>query len=284
MPKRQDTRTFDAPLKECLLCGAKDLSFYFRDFNGRSIFRCRACGVQFLNPQYSNEHLKQYYDGYSAEEPAWDAPLNYCHHYYLSLVERYRSPGRLLDVGSGEGHLLRAARERGWQAEGYEIDAELAKRTSDKTGVKVCCGTFSETGWDNGSFDVITVHHVLEHVKDPGSYLKVIHSLLRDEGIFLLVLPNIRSRSATFKFFLERLGLKRQRIGSYYDTDHHLWYFTPPVLKRILDRAGFAVAHTRSGHPVRPGQGAFKRFLMRSLTDRIVWKSTFLSIARKSRR
>ena len=272
---------FDLPLKACRLCGSGDISSYYYDFAGRTISRCSSCNVQFLNPQYSNAHLKRYYSSYSKEAPEWDEPLNYCHHYYLSLLEKHRTPGRLLDIGSGEGHLLKAARQRGWHADGYEVDSKLARRTAKKLGLKVHHGALARLPLTKSSFDAVAMHNVLEHVKNPSEYINKTRSLLLPGGLFFLVLPNIRSRSATVKFLLERLGFRRKRVASYYDADHHLWFFTPGVLRRELERNGFNILEARSGHAARPRQSALKRLWMRNIGDLPLWKSTFLLIARK---
>ena len=274
--------SFDKPLKSCQLCGSSAIVPYHRDFKGRNISRCIDCGIQFLNPQYSDSFLKRYYADYSREDAAWEEPLNYCHHHYLSLIERHVSPGSLLDIGSGEGHLLRAACQRGWRGEGYEIDAKLAGRTAAKLGLKVRHGRFSALPLARGSLDLVSMHNVLEHVKDPSLYLDKSRSLLKRAGILFLVLPNVRSRSSALKFLLERLGLRRRRVGSYYDADHHLWYFTPRVARRELTRRGFKVLCLRSGHAARPGQSPLKRAWCRNVGDLLPWKSTFLLIARKT--
>ena len=103
---------FDEPRKTCALCGSNHISYYHRDHRGISIFRCGVCGGQFMNPVYSDDHLREYYshyvgDGFKLGEEESEL---YCHDYYLSLVERFMaaSPGRLLDVGTGAGLLLKA--------------------------------------------------------------------------------------------------------------------------------------------------------------------------------
>src|ERR1039457_3394829 len=59
---------FDPPLKKCGLCGSGDLSLYHVDFKGIHISCCGGCGVQFMNPQYTDGYLKRYYSQYAWEE------------------------------------------------------------------------------------------------------------------------------------------------------------------------------------------------------------------------
>ncbi len=279
---KQKTDRFDNPLTTCKLCGAGNIAAYHCDHKGRRISICSDCGIQFLNPQFTDKYLAAYYSSYyTSEKPEWDEPLLYGHDFYLSLIEREIPPGRLLDIGCGRGHLLSAAQNRGWDVVGQEIDPDLAADTSKKTGIEVHCGSLQDHPFAKRTFDAVSMHQVIEHVKDPVAYWREIHSLLKSNGIFFLVLPNIRSRSSIFKLFLEKRGLKRKNVGSYYDTDHHLWYFSPAVLSASLARFGFKVVYMRSGHAVRPRQTKIKRFIMRNFTEKPLWKSTFLAIAKK---
>lgn len=274
---------FELPRANCELCGSERIFKYHQTSSGVRIFKCSNCEIQFMNPQYTQAYLDEFYSHYTKDEPHWDEPSYYCHNFYLSLVEKYAlNRGRFLDIGCGNGHLLAVARERGWAPIGYDVDCASTQRASKKIGVEILCGDFARQDWPKQAFEVVSMHHVIEHLKSPMPYLRVIHSILREKGIFFLVLPNIHSRSAIFKFRLEKLGIKRKHVGAYYDTSHHLWYFTPRTLKNLLSKFGFEVLYMRSGHHVRPNQSKLKRFLMRNFTERVLWKSTFLVIARKA--
>ncbi len=275
-------KTFDAPKSRCEICGAENIFPYHQDHNGIRIFKCASCKIQFMNPQYTDAYLTEYYAAYTIDEPKWDEPSRYCHNFYLSLVEKYASSlGKLLDIGAGRGDLLAVAKERGWSPVGYDVDFTTTQKVGKAIGVEILSGDFTKINWGSQVFDLITMHHVLEHLKSPVPYLNIIHSALRQQGILFIVLPNVRSISSTGKFYLEKLKIRRRRVGAYYDTSHHLWYYTPFTLKRMLSRFGFEVVHMRSGHQARPNQSAFVRAFRRNITERFIWKSTFLVIARR---
>jgi len=84
----------------------------------------------------------------------------------------------------------------------------------------------------------VTLHHALEHVKSPSAYLKVIHSILRPGGLLMIIVPNIRSVSSRFKFALEKLGLRRKKVGSYYDTPITCGIFSPSVIRKVFPGKG----------------------------------------------
>jgi 2-polyprenyl-3-methyl-5-hydroxy-6-metoxy-1,4-benzoquinol methylase len=274
---------FDPPLSACDLCGSPRISPFIVDHRDIRIFRCRDCGVRFMNPQYSPEFLGELYANYTTDNPAWDEPYRITHHYYLSRLEKHLPrKGRLLDIGCGRGHLISVAKERGWSATGVEIDPAVAEKTASTTGAEVLAGDFASMKLPENGWDVVTLHHVLEHLKSPRRYLERISAVLKPGGMLFLVLPNLHSRSAMGKMLLEKLGLRTRKTGAYYDTGHHLFYFTPEVLQGLLTRHGFRPLKMRSGYAVKPGHPALLRFWMRNVSDRFLWKSTFLALAQKT--
>jgi 2-polyprenyl-3-methyl-5-hydroxy-6-metoxy-1,4-benzoquinol methylase len=230
-----------------------------------------------MNPQYCDEYLADYYSKYLSEKPEYDKGLFYSHNFCLDLIEKIRSnKGSLLDVGCGYGHLISYAKNRGWQVLGFDIDCAAVERISKQINVKILCGDFTKLKFNPETFDVITMLHVIEHLKHPVEYLSIISKLIKKQGVFFLALPNIRSRAAITKFYLERLGFRKKWKGNYYDTAHHLWYFNPKSIKYILQKLGFKVVDIRSGRHVKPIKFEVKKYVIEKISDRILWRSTML--------
>ena len=276
--------SFDAPLKACPLCGSSALLPFDIDWRGVAISRCGACRVRLMNPQYRDDYLTHLYGEYIPEDDRGAeysilAPL---HHYHLSLVERWVPRGRLLAVGCGSGVELRVALERGWSAQGFDVDARTVARVSSSVGVPVTTGRFAEAPFSSASFDCVYAHHVLEHPKNPAAYLRRIFELLRPGGVLFLACPNIDSLSNRTKTFLGRIGLKRDR-GRHYDTWHHLFYYSPRGLARQLEnRFGFEVLRTWNGVKRTDRGGWVRQSLRIRLNDWIPrWSSVFLLLARR---
>jgi len=275
-------RKYDEVLLKCKVCDSEKIYKYHYDINGNSIYICGDCKVQFMNPQYTDEYLNDYYSKYTKDEPQWDEPLSYGHNFYLSLIEKYTtSKGTLLDVGCGKGHLLKEAKKRGWEVFGYDVDCKSTEYFSKKHNIKMFCGDFEKIKWESNSFNLVSMHQVFEHLKNPLSQLQIINSILIEGGLLFIVIPNIKSLSSIIKFRLEKLGFRKKDIGKYYDTSHHLFYYEPKTLKNILIKHGYKILHLRSGHKVRPHQSMLKRKFLRNFSEKIAWKSTFLIIARK---
>ncbi|UCH64872.1 MAG: class I SAM-dependent methyltransferase [Ignavibacterium sp.] len=275
-------KKYDDILVKCKICGSQKIQLCLSDLNDNEIYKCNDCKIQFMNPQYTDEYLSDYYSHYTKEEPQWDEPLSYGHNYYMSLVEKYGAQkGNLLDIGSGKGHLIKEAKKRGWKPYGYDVDCSSVEYFSKKLNIKIFCGDFEKIDWKDKTFNMVSMHHVFEHLKDPISYLQIIDKILVKDGLLFIALPNIKSLSSRMKFILEKIGLRKSNIGKYYDTSHHLFYYEPKTLKDVIKKRGYKILQVRSGHKVRPNQSMLKRYFLRNFSERIAWKSTFIIIAQK---
>jgi SAM-dependent methyltransferase len=137
--------------------------------------------------------------------------------------------GRLLDVGCGSGAFLAQMAELGWRTQGIDPDP-AAVAGAREAGLDVRQATLADlaTGHHAGSFDAITLSHVIEHLHDPGGDLRRIERLLRPGGLVWIATPN-----------LEALGLRR--FGADWlglDPPRHLVLFTRASLERLVLDAG----------------------------------------------
>lgn len=275
---------FDKKLSDCVVCHSKNISDYLVDHNGVNISRCDKCGFQFMNPQYTDEYLTEYYSKYTGPDDFdyWYEASLYGLDYYLSLIERYCGRGKMLDIGCGHGYFLEVGLKRGWTVRGYDVDEDATQVVANRLDVTVDNGDFCETDFGE-DYDLVTMHQVLEHLKTPNEYLQKAHSLLSKDGFIFVAVPNIKSLANRFKRFLERIGVRRKNIGKYYDTSHHVLYFEPETLTAILKNNGFEVVYQRNCHSTRSNQSAIPRFMMRNFLDHLFAKSAFLVIAKKVR-
>jgi 2-polyprenyl-3-methyl-5-hydroxy-6-metoxy-1,4-benzoquinol methylase len=108
----------------------------------------------------------------------------------LRKIKEYCSRGRILDIGCGRGLMLSMAKEDGWDTYGLEINDETAFHARNEYGLDVRTGSILETGFEAGTFDVITIWHVLEHVEDPVGTIRECHNLLKPGGTLAIAVPN----------------------------------------------------------------------------------------------
>ena len=105
---------------------------------------------------------------------------------------RFPEPGRLLDVGCGNGAFLMRAREMGWEVTGCEPDAK-AVAACHAQGLDVIQGDVFSAVLDDQRFDVVTISHVLEHVTDQSALLRRARALMHPGGVLWVALPNPHS-------------------------------------------------------------------------------------------
>jgi len=138
-----------------------------------------------------------------------------------------KSPGRLLDIGCGNGQFLLRAAAAGWDAFGLEPDP-LAVRAAQQSGANVVQGLV-DTFVAGSPFDVITVSHVIEHVHNPQVFVHKTFERLNAGGVVWLATPNVNSLGHWW-FGPAWRGLEPPR---------HITVFSAKALTLMLERAGF---------------------------------------------
>ena len=140
---------FDEIIEKCIVCSSRDIKDSMIDFRGITISRCNRCKFQFMNPQYTDRYMSEYYSRYMDDEDFnyWHDALLYGHNFYLSLIENHMRPGKLLDIGCGNGHFLEAAIRRSWSVHGYDVDKTSTQVVADRLGIQVGYGDFFPAIW-----------------------------------------------------------------------------------------------------------------------------------------
>lgn len=149
---------------------------------------------------------------------------------YLDGVE----PGRLLEIGCGNGRRLVQFRDRGWRVEGQEVDAKAAGSARERHGLTIHEGLIADLDLKAESYDAIILSHVIEHVHDPVGLLAEARRLLKPEGILTVTTPNA-------------IGLGHNVFGiSWYglDSPRHLFLFSSRNLATVAHQAGFTDPRT----------------------------------------
>ena len=139
--------------------------------------------------------------------------------------------------GERQGPLLGCCSRRRMASPGVEFAgrAEAARTMFD---VDVIAGDFLTTAFQ-GSFDVITMWHTLEHLPDPGAALARSSELLRPDGCLIISVPNASSAQA-------RLG---GDAWFHLDLPRHLFQFGPRSISALLSRSGFRLERMSSISP-----------------------------------
>lgn len=203
-----------------------------------------ACDAQWITPRPAADAILGFYAAYETHEstdsgrhsrmPSWyPSPLS-----RRQRADRLRTvlpptvavapPGQLFEIGCGNGVNLLRLRSLGWTVRGQDFDP-LAVDTARSAGLNVSESLDAVLATQAGSFDVVLLSHVVEHVHDLDRVFADASSLLAVGGTLVVITPNGQSLSAK-AFRSAWRGLEAPR---------HLQVFGPRSLRAALTAQGF---------------------------------------------
>ena len=186
-------------------------------------------------PQPSLEKLPSYYESEdyishtdgkrSLFEKIYQVVKNKAIKNKLKLINSQAAKGRILDIGTGTGDFLVAAKDNGWKTIGIEPN-EKAKSIARNKGV-----TFVENlqAIESNSIDIVTMWHVLEHVPNLEEYILEFKRILKTTGTLIIAVPNFNSFDANYY----------GKHWAAYDVPRHLWHFSKFSIKKIFSEYQF---------------------------------------------
>lgn len=208
----------------CPICeSSTHYSFSSRDlmfnlYKRYDYYTCSVCDSVFQNPMPTNKQINSFYPAnYSVFDeksqnrtisPLKQALLWRCHNYshldpspifkLLSYITTpfytlnrpaYIENGVLLDVGCGNGRYLSTMRSLGWSVQGVEV-SEIGFNVCQTAGLNVHHGDLASATFPDNSFDVITVRHVIEHIRDVHALTDELSRILKPKGKLIIETPN----------------------------------------------------------------------------------------------
>ena len=157
------------------------------------------------------------------------APIRYRVAYRRDeAIPRWKSPGRLLDIGCGAGDFLRYACSLGWTPLGLEPDPIAADVARRRAGAEVIVGTLDTAKLPPASFDAVVSMHSIEHAVDPRAFLREAVRLLCPGGSLYLQTPNFDS-------------LIHHRVGGDWfalEPPRHMCILSVPAMSRLCSETG----------------------------------------------
>jgi len=237
----------------CNLCQGSDFEFLFKakekELNTGEYFnlvKCKSCGLVFVNPRPDEKEMKKYFlrnmwprigkniqpEKATVSGENWKKVMGF----RARPILKYRKRGKILDFGCGEGYFLKYMAEIGWEVFGLEPEEKAARYARDILGLNdISTLPLEGNRYPEKFFDVINLNHVLEHLYNPSDILKRLKSILKDDGLLVITVPNFGGFEA--KLFK----------GDWFAlmVPSHLYQFAPLTLKGIAERQNYRVLEIR---------------------------------------
>lgn len=205
---------------KCEICNSDK----FTNIERIDMVQCENCGLFIKHPQPTEDFWKNKNKNFM---------LSACHnqnsrqsrindaHFQLDTIEKYTNVGSLFDVGASAGFFVKTAQDRGWEVDGNEISDASINWCKQNYNIELHNGFF-ETLNLTKKYDVIVFWNTFEHLVYPRKTLKKCQSILNDDGLLYIRVPN-RDISNIQKFY----------------EDQHTFEFNPANLESLLIQENF---------------------------------------------
>lgn len=236
------------PRRGCPGCGDGDSRPVLQSYDGYPYHECMTCGCWFVPLVIDTAVFDRLFERSPEaralaermmkgrdEETRRAADMSRIGHYLdvlRPMLGQSESP-RYLDVGCGVGHSLRAARDRGINGHGVEVDA-TARALANQDGLTVAADL---DALGPGTYDIISFWETLEHIADPLAALQRVVPRLAPDGVVSLTVPNLNAPAV--RVMREACAW----VHGGYNTPGHVNLFNGAVLTRLFERAGLHVFH-----------------------------------------
>ncbi len=141
-----------------------------------------------------------------------------------------RPEKNILDIGAGTGDFLKVCKNNSWNVFGTEPDLGARNIASEK-GIVL---QEDLTKFKNQTFEIITLWHVLEHVKNLQEYISSLNQLLSDNGTLIIAVPNYKSYDANYY----------KEFWAAFDVPRHLWHFSQTSISKLFTKVDMKVEKT----------------------------------------
>lgn len=225
----------------CPLCGSADAREHAA-FPQLRFVTCAGCGLIYKShedPELRTSLSKAYDGDYFINGSAqylkrWNHRVAKCRRQLLMCLEFAPHARSMLDVGSSAGYVLEAGKSLGLHATGIDYAAYAAKLGHER-GFPTATASLTHLPFRDGSFDIVTAKHTLEHVPVPKLGLAELARVLKPGGVAFVIVPDaahwqLHLRKQTGRYF------KPRQLG----WQHHV-YYDVKTLRGGLEGAGLSV-------------------------------------------
>ncbi len=236
-------------ITSCPLCGKEKFltSHTCKDYTVSQesfvLMQCKKCSFLFTQNFPSEDKIDSYYESenYISHTNTNRGLTALLYHWVRSITLNKKAKlikrvyphknGVLLDYGAGTGYFAHKMQTKQWEVEAFEKSKKARTVARARLGLHIKEESAISLLAPN-SIDIITLWHVLEHLEDLDGFFKLFHSLLIEQGLLIVAVPNYTSYDADH--YKEKWAA--------YDVPRHLWHFSPTTMQKWGIKHGFVLA------------------------------------------
>jgi 2-polyprenyl-3-methyl-5-hydroxy-6-metoxy-1,4-benzoquinol methylase len=226
----------------CQLCESQTAEKLFEK-KGYAHLQCSRCGSVYVFPRPQADELVDFYNQELLDhlsQSCWQDSHKHAWGLWqrtLNVAQTKGRPGKLLDIGCGTGEFMRFAQQSGWQGvEGVEVIPKIADYARAATGATIHTTDFLNADLESGSYGVIALWDVIEHLSDVKASLRAIYRLLKPGGVVIIGTVNCQG------FSIRALKHRAQTFSP----PEHLTFFTQKGMRSALASQGFRILEQSS--------------------------------------
>lgn len=239
----------------CPICGNPNSKYLFSQGDKRTkmtgvfrLFHCDKCQTEFIAPPtnlsdyYKPDYFVDFQDNenllvrikqriikgkYHATNAISKQIFNLFGKYISALPSKI---GKILDFGCNCGEILYMLKKSGFDVYGMDINKIAVEKCHNHGLSNVCLGIEKDLNiYPDNFFDSFRASHVIEHMVDPKTFIKLAHKKLKKDGELIIQTPNINSPGILFG----------KHTKYYYDIPRHIILFSNNSIRYLLNKNGF---------------------------------------------
>ena len=205
--------------------------------------------IEYYAHKYYQSEQSNYRKSYPSEELAAIHLRIELRAAHADSIRASSTPGRMLDVGCGEGFVLATYAARGWSVEGVDHSLTGVQTMNPDQAQHVTQGNLFSLLEDRvaagTTYDLVWLGNVLEHVTNPVDLLHALQAIVNPSGLLVATVPNDGS---TYHETLFQSGAIPERF--WIVIPDHLSYFTRPSFETTAKATNWAVRDMQGDFPV----------------------------------
>lgn len=237
-------------LNSCLYCGSEEQEIMYkfdklpkfkRFGKEKDIVKCCKCDLIYCSPREQLESMLEIYENnywHDFQITVGEKKIEERHQEFemisverIEYIQKFRNTGKFLDVGCSLGYLVNAAKNKGFDAYGIDLNQKDLSFGSEKYSVNLKKSLIKD--YDSWDFDVIASFNVIEHVSYPNKMLFEMKKRIKQDGLVVIGTHDIECKN----------HLQEKENWKHIIPNEHMYFFSIKSLNNLAQDVGLKLIH-----------------------------------------